>query len=155
MAKKKRRFPWSKVHHGDASRSPAKDERAARAALLTQIHHIFLPPQLPKAPDTSPVVERALIETIQTALAQFRDYFDVSQTPELDRCVCMLGCMIDARDEHGVLNKDVLGRQMTSLEDQGIVPVLPRYGATTETLMRRRRLHCAAHRGPECWSRGD
>ncbi|OCK75837.1 hypothetical protein K432DRAFT_307659, partial [Lepidopterella palustris CBS 459.81] len=91
-----------------ATKSKARDEEAFQY----QINHVFLPPELPQKDDTSPLHEKALMETVSAALKRFRSYFQPSERPELDRCIRMVGNMICLRDANGFLNPATLNKEI-------------------------------------------
>jgi len=130
------------------NRQPGKDRAVTPTAptLHFLITHVFLPPGPPKFYDIGPSeheqdfadkeksdkekfvkkreheqrLREHLIQTVHDALTRFRTYFNATQATGLDRCIRMLRCMIDAREESGLLYADVLRRQMTDLKDNGI-----------------------------------
>ena len=131
--------------HWVPSEAPKRQPRKGQAVIPTVqslfflITHIFLPPGPPKFYDPDLRVpeqhftdeeryfkEREwrlsehLTQTVHDALTRFRTYFNATETPGLDRCIRMLRCMIDAREESGLLCVDALRRQMADLKDGGI-----------------------------------
>lgn len=98
----------------------AVDDRIELEALLFQIHHVFLPPELPQKDDTNVSHEKTLVETVYLALQDFQQYFPVDhQRPELEHCIAMINSMIHTRDVNGLLDPEAVEERMVNLNNFG------------------------------------
>ncbi|KAF8861161.1 hypothetical protein BDZ45DRAFT_618648 [Acephala macrosclerotiorum] len=101
----------------------AATDNADREALLYQINHVFLPPELPQKDDTNAFNEKVLMETVISGLKLFRTYFPMNQTYQLDHSIRMMHCMISMRDKNGFLDPIILDEKMRRLSDFDSIPI--------------------------------
>ncbi|KAK0719129.1 hypothetical protein B0H67DRAFT_486624, partial [Lasiosphaeris hirsuta] len=93
--------------------APAED--AGLAAILYQVHHVFLPPQLPQEDDGDLAHERELLGAILNAMSKFRGCFSQAPRPELEYAERMVRNLIEMRDPHGFLDPHVLRERILTL----------------------------------------
>lgn len=111
------KFVTVNVEHTEQTKIEAKPTN--EEAFKYQIHHVFLPPELPQKDDTNPWHEKALMETVGSALKRFESYFQPDERPELNRCIRMVSSMIHLRDASGFLNSATLDKEIVDLRDNG------------------------------------
>jgi len=90
-----------------------------KEALIYQINHVFLPPDLPQEDDKNESHEKALLETVCLGLKLFREYFPTNQRYKLDHCIRMVDNMICIRDRNGFLDPIILDDKIENLSDYG------------------------------------
>ena len=88
--------------------------------LLYIIHHVFLPPCLPQADDSSPVHDVALIDALLTALSAFHRICPSQERGKLDACLKALEAMLEMQDNLGGLVIEKLLQRLLTIRDKGM-----------------------------------
>ncbi|OCK72928.1 hypothetical protein K432DRAFT_340909, partial [Lepidopterella palustris CBS 459.81] len=100
------------------------EDQGSLEALLYQINHIFLPPQLPQEDDKNVLHEKALMKTVYHGLIHFRRSL-VDQRCEklLTRCTDMMKRMMRIHDANGLLDSKLLEKELLELDNFGFLAI--------------------------------
>lgn len=93
-------------------------------SLMYMIHHVFLPPKLPKHGDARrfATTDRVLLQSVQDALRSFASFSNAGKDESIRAVDFMIEKMISVTDDDGHIQQELLLDAFVELPNNGKTP---------------------------------